>query len=74
MHELIRKQAMQAWESIRAGETNPLAANLAKDSGLLQYLDLAQIHAMMDYQSHVGDAPQRTLQLAETILGEIQER
>ena len=74
MHELIRKQAMLAWESIRAGEANPLAANLAKDSGLLQYLDLAQIHAMMDYQSHVGDAPQRTLQLADTILGEIQER
>jgi len=73
MHELIRQQAMRAWESIRAGESNPLAANLAKDDGLIKYLSLEQIHAMMDYQSHLGDAPQRTLQLAETILSKIQE-
>lgn len=73
MHELIRGQAMRAWESLRNGEPNPLAANLAKDTDLLKYLLLEQIHESMDYHSHLGDAPKRTLELAETILGEIQD-
>jgi adenylosuccinate lyase len=71
MHELIRVQAMQAWESIRNGEANPLTANLVKDTGLLTYLRLEEISDLMNYHAHVGDAPRRTLELAKTILDEI---
>ena len=72
MHELIRTQAMRAWEAIRAGETNPLSANLEKDTELLTYLNLEQIRDLMNYRTHLGDAPQRTLQLAQVILKTIE--
>ncbi len=68
MHELIRTQAMRAWESIRLGEPNPLAASLAVDQGLLKYLAAQQISELMAYQAHLGDAPRRALQLADAIL------
>ncbi len=71
LHELIRAQSMRAWESIRAGEANPLAANLAGETGLLEYLTREQIEELMDYHAHLGDAPTRTLELAHTILKEI---
>lgn len=67
MHELIRAQAMIAWEAIRNSEPNPLSANLCTAPGLLQFLTTEQINAMMDYHAHLGDAPQRTLQLAKDI-------
>jgi adenylosuccinate lyase len=73
LHELIRAQAMQAWNSLREGETNPLAANLSQEPGLNKYLSLEEIQALMDYHAHLGDAPQRTLELAETILNAIPE-
>jgi len=71
MHELIRNQAMLGWESIRAGQPNPLADNLSGDAELLKYLSSEKIHELMEYHLHLGDAPQRTLELAETILLEI---
>ena len=71
MHELIREQAMLAWDAIRKGEPNPLEVNLAQDTGLLKYLNSEQILELMDYRTHVGDAPARTLQLAGTILKDI---
>ncbi|MEI7847390.1 MAG: lyase family protein, partial [Chloroflexota bacterium] len=72
MHELIRAQAMRAWEAIRAGEANPLSANLEKDPELLKYLILEQVRDLMNYRTHLGDAPQRTLQLAQVILKTIE--
>jgi adenylosuccinate lyase len=72
MHELIRTQAMRAWEAIRAGETNPLASLLTNDATLPTYLRPDELHELMDYRSHLGDAPQRTLLLANVILAEIQ--
>jgi adenylosuccinate lyase len=71
LHELIRAQAMRAWNSLRDGEANPLAANLAREPGLTKYLPQDEIQALMAYHAHLGDAPQRTLALAETILNTI---
>jgi adenylosuccinate lyase len=71
MHELIRGQAMQAWESIRNGETNPLAANLAGDAEILKFLSVEQVGELMNYHSHLGDAPKRSRQLAAAIRSEI---
>ncbi len=72
MHELIRGQAMQAWESIRNGEPNPLAANLAVDTQILRFLTLDQVMELMDYRSHLGDAPKRSRELVKTIQREIE--
>lgn len=74
MHELIRGQAMRAWESIRSGEANPLETNLSADQELLRFLAPEQIQALMAYQAHVGDAPKRTLDLAGVILNRIQSK
>jgi len=71
MHELIRTQSMRAWECIRNGETNPLADNLAKDDELAHFLTSEQVYTLMDYSSHLGDAPQRTLALADNISSSI---
>ena len=71
MHELIRTQSMRAWECIRNGEANPLANNLAKDDELAHFLTSEQVYTLMDYSSHLGDAPQRTLALADNISSSI---
>ena len=72
-HELIRGHSMLAWESIRNGEANPLATNLAQDKELLKFLTKEQVLALMDYHSHLGDAPQRALALADKISSKVQE-
>jgi adenylosuccinate lyase len=74
MHELIREQAMRAWEAVRSGEPNPLAANLRLDTGLLKFLSPAQVDELMNYADHLGDAPQRTRELAEAIKAVIGEK
>jgi adenylosuccinate lyase len=70
MHERIREQAMQAWESIRNAEPNPLAHNLAQDPDILKFLSMSQVQELMNYAAHLGDAPLRATQLAERIIAE----
>jgi adenylosuccinate lyase len=74
MHECIRKQSMAAWEAVRAGEPNPLAQNLCQDADILAFLKADEILTLMDYTAHVGDAPRRARNMAETVLKEIGER
>ena len=71
MHELIRNQSMQAWEVVRNGEPNPLAENLMVDAEILKFLSIEQVRELMDYKSHLGDAPVRARKLVEVIEGEI---
>jgi adenylosuccinate lyase len=71
MHELIREQAMTAWEIVRSGEANPLAKNLSADAEILKFLSVEQVHELMDYKSHLGDAPVRARELAKTVEKEI---
>jgi adenylosuccinate lyase len=65
MHEVIREQSMQAWETVRGGEVNPLAENLAEDPEILKFLSVEQVRELMDYESHLGDAPVRARKLVE---------
>jgi adenylosuccinate lyase len=71
MHELIREQAMKAWETVRSGEPNPLAEQLSEDAEILKFLSLEQVRELMDYHSHTGDAPKRARELAGKIEGEV---
>lgn len=74
MHEIIREQAMQAWEVLRNGEPNPLAENLSKDTQILEFLSVEQVQELMDYRSHLGDAPGRARELAGVIEKEISNK
>ena len=67
LHECIRQASMQAWEDIQAGQPNPLANLLAADSLISQYLSPTDLTALMNSDSHIGNAPQKTLALASQI-------
>jgi adenylosuccinate lyase len=67
MHERIRSHAMKAWDVIRAGEENPLAALLCKDAIMTEYLSEDEIRRLMDARSHLGDAPERAREMAKMI-------
>ena len=67
LHECIRQASMQAWEDIQAGQPNPLANLLAADSLISQYLSPTDLTALMNADSHIGNAPQKTLALASQI-------
>jgi len=67
MHELVRDHSMRAWETVRAGDPNPLTENLSTDPNVLNFLTTEQVIELMNYAHHVGNAPQKSRQLAKTI-------
>jgi adenylosuccinate lyase len=67
MHEVIRQHSLAAWDAIQRDELNPLAEQLATDPMVLAYLSTEQVYALLDAKDYVGDAPQRTKELAKTI-------
>jgi adenylosuccinate lyase len=72
MHELIRRHSMAAWEEVRAGRENPLAAALAADPEVLRYLAAAQVRSLLDASHHVGDAPARAREMARRVREEVE--
>jgi len=71
MHECIRRNAMQAWETVRRGEENPLVTLMCRDIELTKYLSEQEIRLLMDARSHVGNAAERANQMARKIREEL---
>ncbi len=67
MHEILRLQALTAWEAIRAGKPNPLAENISRDPQILRHLSAEESRSLMDYRQHLGSAPARARALAAAI-------
>jgi adenylosuccinate lyase len=67
LHEVIREAAMRAWAALADGGENPLPHLLSDDARLRNYLDPAEIRALLDPSRHIGDAPARARRLADTI-------
>ncbi len=67
MHEVLRVHSMAAWESVRAGQPNPLPDLLASDPRLTAYLPPDRIRGLLDATGYVGDAPDRARALAQEI-------
>jgi adenylosuccinate lyase len=67
MHEIIRGHSMAAWGAVWVGEPNPLADLLAADPEVLRYVKPDRVRELLDASSHVGDAPRRARQMAQTI-------
>ncbi|GAF87704.1 unnamed protein product, partial [marine sediment metagenome] len=67
MHERIRRCSMAAWEAIQRGEDNPLAELLAADEVISSYLPADEIRAIIARGAGVGDAPERSRELARAI-------
>ena len=58
-HDRLRTHSLKAWEALKAGRPNPLPGLLAADPELLQFLQPARIHELMDARAYVGTAPER---------------
>jgi adenylosuccinate lyase len=71
MHERIRGHALQAWDALRQGDENPLAASLIADPLMGEYLSGEEIARLMDARAYLGDAPHRARRMARTILENI---
>ena len=67
MHERLRSHAMNAWNDIQSGQTNPLVELVTQDTTLLDYLDEPDLLELMNAAQHLGDAPQRARALAEQV-------
>ncbi len=67
LHEAIREHAMSAYETLAAGGSNGLGQSLADDERITRFLDPAEIRELLDPTSHVGDAPERALLVADRI-------
>jgi len=67
MHEVLRSISMIAWVAIQNGKQNPMAQLLKKSSALIKYLTEQKINSLIDVSHHIGDAPERSLQLVKQI-------
>ncbi len=67
MHEQIRRHCLAAWEEVRAGRENPLAARLAADPEITRYLAAEQVRSLLDVTGYLGDAPERARRMAGAI-------
>jgi adenylosuccinate lyase len=70
MHEHLRQIAMKAWQAESPGPA--MKDLLHTDPMLLAYLDHIKLDELLDVSHHLGDAPERARQMAETIEKEIQ--
>ena len=67
MHERIRECSMAAWAAIQGGEASPLVTSLAADEAICRYLAPDVIRAILSAGAGVGDAPQRSHEMARMI-------
>lgn len=67
MHETLRGISMQAWGAIQNGKQNPMVELLCLNTTITRYLPKKDIQDLLDVSHHIGDAPERALQLAKHI-------
>jgi adenylosuccinate lyase len=67
LHEVIREHSLTAWAALQAGEANPLAALLAADPRVTDFVNAAEVPGLLDATDHVGDAPERAQRVAGAI-------
>lgn len=72
MHEHLREISMEAWQSVNAGEPNPLPQSLAASSLLRRYLSSDTIDKLLDASTYVGDAPERARQFVAALGSHLQ--
>lgn len=68
LHDAIREHSMVAWDSVRRGETNPLADLLARDQRVITWLPPSHLAGLLDASGYVGDAEKRALNLAQELV------
>lgn len=67
LHEIIRQHSLAAWDAIKEGKSNPLAASLSHDDRITQLLGGKRVLELLHAKAYVGDAPERARQMASRI-------
>jgi adenylosuccinate lyase len=67
LHEVIREHSLAAWEALRQGHTNPLAQTLSQDERITVLVPTARALELLQAETHVGDAVERTQHLIAQI-------
>lgn len=67
LHEVIREHSLKAWEAIRKGQDNPLAASLSADTAITKLVAPERVGELLKAEAHIGDAPVRARQIAALI-------
>ncbi|GAB4474958.1 MAG: adenylosuccinate lyase [Anaerolineales bacterium] len=71
IHERLRRLSMEAWDAIRRTGVNPLTEKIIGDEVIHAYLSPEQIRELMSVDTYLGDAPQRSRELAMLIRSEV---
>ena len=71
MHERLRLHSLHAWQVLQSGGANPLQDVIAADSQIAAYFTPDEVSALMEVDTHLGDAPQRARALASALRQEI---
>ncbi|MCR4306279.1 MAG: adenylosuccinate lyase [Candidatus Daviesbacteria bacterium] len=67
MHEELREISMRAWEAIQEGNPNPMEDLMAENPVIGEYLKPIEMVELLDAKSHIGNAKEKALTLAEQI-------
>ena len=67
MHEVLREISMEAWSAIQTGKQNPLYNLVCTNVKITHYLTKKDIKESLDVGHHIGNAPERALQLVKQI-------
>jgi adenylosuccinate lyase len=67
MHERFRQYAMSAWSETQNGAPNPLVRLIADDEHVKLHIQKDDLLELMDVDHYIGDAPQRSRHLVQTI-------
>lgn len=67
MHEITRQLSMQAQSVVQKGEPNPLKELVLTCDAITAYATDKDIETSFEITSHIGDAPERAMQLVKKI-------
>lgn len=67
LHEILRQQAMAAYDAINKNNTNPLYENIKNDAAILKYLNESNLEKCFDYKKHIGLAPKLAAQISQKV-------
>ncbi|NTU73852.1 adenylosuccinate lyase, partial [Candidatus Roizmanbacteria bacterium] len=67
MHELLRELSMEAWQEVQNGRKNTLPGLLLTNETILKHISKDDIVRLLEVHNHIGNAPERALQLVTKI-------
>ncbi|MBX3085180.1 MAG: adenylosuccinate lyase [Anaerolineae bacterium] len=67
MHALLRDHSLAAWQSLAAGQPNPLIDSLCADATICALLTPATVRDLLTASHYIGDAPTRARALVAEI-------